>query len=179
MFLVWRMQFFAWLSKRGRYKCHLHFPSPFKSDSLIYFEEGNLVPRLQGDPIQNLLISNDYNSETMHFWPYVGKVKLGLPNTFCLIWKSEFGKIRTPYIFETLFCNTLGNEATNSELCRYRLRTNLSTWLQCANYGNLLSRFFDKKFVKPTFLLNKLPKRWFHEIEFSVRENFPLSTLMA
>ena len=56
MFLVWCMQFFAWLSKRGRYKCHLHFPSPFKSDSLIYFEEGNLVPRLQGDPSQNLLI---------------------------------------------------------------------------------------------------------------------------
>ena len=65
MFLVWCMQFFAWLSKRGRYKCHLHFPSPFKSDSLIYFEEGNLVPRLQGEPSQNLLIEMEINSESL------------------------------------------------------------------------------------------------------------------
>ena len=27
---------------------------------------------------------------------------------------------------------------------------------QCGNYGNLLSRGFDKKFVKATFLLNSL-----------------------
>ena len=30
--------------------------------------------------------------------------------------------------------------------------------LCCVNYGNLLSRFFGKNFVKPTHLLNKLLK---------------------
>ena len=29
---------------------------------------------------------------------------------------------------------------------------------QCGNYGNSLSRFFEKNFVKATFLLNKLLK---------------------
>ena len=29
---------------------------------------------------------------------------------------------------------------------------------QCGNYGNLLSHFFDKNFVKLTFLLKKIPQ---------------------
>ena len=37
---------------------------------------------------------------------------------------------------------------------------------QCGNYGNLLSRFFDKNFVKVTFLLKKILKSWFDEIFF-------------
>ena len=35
---------------------------------------------------------------------------------------------------------------------------------QCGNYGNLLSHFFDKNFVKVTFLLKKILKSWFDEI---------------
>ena len=34
---------------------------------------------------------------------------------------------------------------------------------QCGNCGNLLSRFFNKNFVKATSLLKKLQKRCFHE----------------
>ena len=36
----------------------------------------------------------------------------------------------------------------------------------CGKFGNLLSHFFDKKFVKATFLWKKLLKSWFHEIFF-------------
>ena len=36
---------------------------------------------------------------------------------------------------------------------------------QCDNYKNLLSQFFSK-IVKPTSLVKKLPKSWFHEIFF-------------
>ena len=44
---------------------------------------------------------------------------------------------------------------------------------QCGNYGNLLSRFFGKSFVKVTVLLKKLLNSWFDEIflgdsEFSI-----------
>ena len=40
----------------------------------------------------------------------------------------------------------------------------------CGNmYGNLLSRIFDKNFVKTTFLLKKLIKNWFHEKNFGER----------
>ena len=35
---------------------------------------------------------------------------------------------------------------------------------QCENYGNLLSRFFDKIFVIATFWVKTLLKCWFHEI---------------
>ena len=44
--------------------------------------------------------------------------------------------------------------------------------VQCGNFGNLLSRIFDKNFVKATFLL----KNWFHGKKFW-RENFVFSTL--
>ena len=47
-----------------------------------------------------------------------------------------------------------------------------TVFFTCGNYGNSLSHFFDKNFVKATFLLNKLLKRWFDEF-FLVRENFP------
>ena len=33
---------------------------------------------------------------------------------------------------------------------------------KCGIYGNLLSQFSDKNFVKATFLLKKLLKSWFH-----------------
>ena len=42
---------------------------------------------------------------------------------------------------------------------------------QYGNYGNLLSLFFGKNFVKVTFLLKKLLKSWFDEI-FLVTVNF-------
>ena len=35
---------------------------------------------------------------------------------------------------------------------------------QCGNYGNLLSRFFGKNFVKAKHLLNKLLKSWFDSL---------------
>ena len=35
----------------------------------------------------------------------------------------------------------------------------------CGNYGNLLSLFFDKNFVKVTILLTKLLNSWFDESE--------------
>ena len=35
---------------------------------------------------------------------------------------------------------------------------------QCGNYEILLSRFFDKNFVKVTFLLKKVLNSWFDEI---------------
>ena len=41
---------------------------------------------------------------------------------------------------------------------------------QCVNYENSLSHFFDKTFVKATFLLKKLLKSWFHDL-FFVRVN--------
>ena len=44
-------------------------------------------------------------------------------------------------------------------------------WAQCGNYGNLLSRFFGKNFVKATYLLNKSLKSWF-DGKFLVRVNF-------
>ena len=34
----------------------------------------------------------------------------------------------------------------------------------CGNYGNLLSQFFDKNFVKVTFFMKKILKSWFDEI---------------
>ena len=37
---------------------------------------------------------------------------------------------------------------------------------QCGNYGNLLSLFFGKNFVKVTFLLKKSLNSWFDEIFF-------------
>ena len=40
-------------------------------------------------------------------------------------------------------------------------------WKQCGNYGNLLSHFFGKKFVKTTFLpAMNLLNSWFDEIFF-------------
>ena len=42
---------------------------------------------------------------------------------------------------------------------------------QCGDYGNFLSHFFGKTFVKATFLLKKLLNRWFDEF-FLVRVNF-------
>ena len=48
---------------------------------------------------------------------------------------------------------------------------------QCGNSGNSLSHFFDKNFVKPTVLLNKLLKSWFHEIFFQWERISEISTL--
>ena len=48
---------------------------------------------------------------------------------------------------------------------------------QCGNSGNSLSHFFDKNFVKPTVLLNKLLKSWFHEIFFQWERIFEISTV--
>ena len=45
---------------------------------------------------------------------------------------------------------------------------------QCGNYRNLLSHFFGKNFVKPTFLLKKLLKSWFDEIFFGESKFFIL-----
>ena len=50
-------------------------------------------------------------------------------------------------------------------------------WSHCGNYGNSLSRFYGKNFVKITFLLNKLLKNWFHEIFFRWERIFRFSTL--
>ena len=44
---------------------------------------------------------------------------------------------------------------------------------QCGNYGNLLSHFFDKNFVKATFLLKKILKSWLDDF-FGVTVNFLL-----
>ena len=33
---------------------------------------------ITGWPKSKFLILNDYNSETKHFWPHVGKAKMGL-----------------------------------------------------------------------------------------------------
>ena len=41
---------------------------------------------------------------------------------------------------------------------------------QCEIYGNLLSHFVDKNFVKAKFLLKKLQKNWFYEIFFGESE---------
>ena len=38
---------------------------------------------------------------------------------------------------------------------------------KCGNYGNSLSHFFDKNFVKVTFLLKKMLKSWFDEIFYA------------
>ena len=35
---------------------------------------------------------------------------------------------------------------------------------QCGNYGNLLSHFFDKNFVKVILLLQKILKSWFDTV---------------
>ena len=48
---------------------------------------------------------------------------------------------------------------------------------QCGNSGNSLSHFFDKNFVKPTVLLNKLLKSWFHEIFLQWERISAISTL--
>ena len=48
---------------------------------------------------------------------------------------------------------------------------------QCGNYRNLLSQFFDRYFVKATFLLKKLLNSWFHETFFwweQISRFFPL-----
>ena len=45
------------------------------------------------------------------------------------------------------------------------------------NYGNLLSRIFDKNFVKATFLLKKLLKNWFHGKKFRWERISRFSTL--
>ena len=47
----------------------------------------------------------------------------------------------------------------------------------CGNYGNSLSYFFDKNFVKPTDLLKKLLKSWFHEMFFRWERISEISTL--
>ena len=46
---------------------------------------------------------------------------------------------------------------------------------QCGNYGNLLSHFFDKIFMKATFLWKKLSKSWFHEIFFTLCHSWKYS----
>ena len=47
----------------------------------------------------------------------------------------------------------------------------------CGNYGNLLSNFSGKNFVKPTFLLKKSLKSWFDEIFFLWERISRFSTL--
>ena len=49
--------------------------------------------------------------------------------------------------------------------------------LQCGNFGNSLSHIFDKNFMKTTFLLRKLLKRWFDEIFFRFEWIFHFITL--
>ena len=63
-------------------------------------------------------------------------------------------------------CETISAIST---LCEHNVRQ-----AQCGNYGNLLSYFFGKKFVKTTYLVMNLLNSWFDEIpfQFSVRENF-------
>ena len=39
-------------------------------------------------------------------------------------------------------------------------------YCDCGTYGNLLSRLFEKNFVKVTFSLKKLLKNWFHGKKF-------------
>ena len=48
---------------------------------------------------------------------------------------------------------------------------------QCGNYGNLLSRFFNKNFVKATHLLNKSLKSWFDRKKFQWDWIFHFSTV--
>ena len=50
-------------------------------------------------------------------------------------------------------------------------------YTQCGNFGNSLSHFFDKNFVKATVLLNKLLKSWFHETFFQWERISQISTL--
>ena len=53
------------------------------------------------------------------------------------------------------------------------------TYSQCGNYGNLLSHFLYKNFVKWMFSLKKLRKSWFHEICFQWEWIFSHSVLVA
>ena len=50
---------------------------------------------------------------------------------------------------------------------------------QCGTYRNLPSYFFDKKFVKATFLWKKLLKSWLHEIFFRWEGISSFSTLYS
>ena len=48
---------------------------------------------------------------------------------------------------------------------------------QCGNYGNSLSHYFGKNFVKVTYLLKKILKSWFDEIFFQWERISRFSTL--
>ena len=58
-----------------------------------------------------------------------------------------------------------------------RFSTRTLCTAQCENYGNSLSRIFDKNFVKATFLLKELVKSWFHKIFFRWERFSRFSTL--
>ena len=57
---------------------------------------------------------------------------------------------------------------------KFSVRVNFCNFhsTQCGNYGNSLSRIFDKYSVKVTVLLNKLQKSWFDEKKNLAREKF-------
>ena len=59
----------------------------------------------------------------------------------------------------------------NFNFTKYFNRKLLST-VCCGNYGNVLSRFFGKNFVKVTHLLNKSLKSWFAGKNFSESKFF-------
>ena len=65
-----------------------------------------------------------------------------------------------------------------TQLCEHstvwKLRKFTLTHSQCGNCRNSLSHFFGKNFVKATFLLKKLVKRWFDEIFFGESKFFIL-----
>ena len=90
-----------------------------------------------------------------------------------LVWKSEkFSLIEK--IFRQI--NYLVISQVKTLLSRNFCQKCVRLDFQCGNFGNSLSNFFDKTFVKATVLLNKLLQSWFHENFFGEREfpKFPL-----
>ena len=80
-----------------------------------------------------------------------------------LVWKSEkFSLIEK--IFRQI--NYLVISQVKTLLSRNFCQKCVRLDFQCGNFGNSLSNFFDKTFVKATVLLNKLIQSWFHDIFF-------------
>ena len=88
-----------------------------------------------------------------------------------MFWRNIFGKCQTVWkskkFTDTHFFSS--NQFSVSFLCKKLIWRNFCDTivsvkfrtLHCGNYRNLLSRFFDKNFVKATHLLNKILNSWF------------------
>ena len=61
----------------------------------------------------------------------------------------------------------------------FNFRTQEVVYTRCGNYGNILSHYFDKNFVKATFLLKQLLKSWFHKTFFREFLVFPHCDTLA